>query len=257
MSQTLPEQIAHVLSTHHELEWQMLKDLDAQISKSDDKRLTAPWRHLHDNLASHMNKEENVLFPAMLAMHAGTPGMDFKCAIDAMKYEHELLGTFEVAMRAAARDAGELEEPILALLDDLYVHAAFEDEHLFPAGLALREATMAEEDAETVEATEQAASAPRPDHAPYPEPVPGLRSRAHNIKERLKGLLRRSRSAPGRQGQTRTRSGHAAAGGLVSGPPRPGSSSAASLATPVAWVLCVPRQDRGPTRWTAQPQGWP
>lgn len=189
MAQSLPEQIEHVLKTHHETEWQMLNELDAQISKSKDKRLTAPWRHLHDTLSSHMMKEENVLFPAMQAMHTGTPGMDFKCAIDAMQYEHELLGTFEVAMRAAARDAGELEEPILALLDDLHVHAAFEDDHLFPAGLALREATMADEDAETVEAVEKTTTAPRADHPPYAKPTQGLLSRAKGVGSRIRGLL--------------------------------------------------------------------
>ena len=187
MAQTLPEQIDHVLKTHHETEWQMLKELDAQISKSTDKRLTAPWRHLHDTLSAHMMKEENVLFPAMRAMHAGTPGMDFKCAIDAMKYEHEILGTYEVAMRAAARDAGELEEPILALLDDLQVHAAFEDDHLFPAGVSLREATLAEEDAETVEHT--SGPAPRAEHAPYAKPTEGLLSRAKGVGSRIRGLL--------------------------------------------------------------------
>lgn len=182
---TLPEQIDHVLKTHHETEWEMLRTLDAQISQSSDKRLTAPWRHLHDTLVSHMQKEETVLFPAMRAMHAGTPGMDFRCAIDAMNYEHEVLATYEVAMRAAARDAGELEEPILALLDDLLVHATFEDMQLFPAGLALREATLAHD------AAPEPAPAPKAPHAPYAQPIPGLRTRAHQVKERIKGLLHR------------------------------------------------------------------
>ncbi|MFT5584640.1 MAG: iron-sulfur cluster repair protein YtfE (RIC family) [Cognaticolwellia sp.] len=131
MAQTLPEQIAHVLETHHEVEWQMLQELNAQISTSTDKRLTAPWRHLHDTLSSHMNKEENVLFPAM--------------------------------------------------------RAAFEDEHLFPAGLSLREATLAGEDADTVDHT--TAPAPRAAHPPYAKPTEGLLSRAKGMGSRIRGLL--------------------------------------------------------------------
>lgn len=179
---SLAEMIAHVLSTHHESEKAQLAALDAQITPMTDKRLVAPWRHLHDTLLSHMSKEEQILFPAILAMESGRPGMDFRCAIDGMSYEHEILATYEVALRAAARDAGELEEPILALLDDLLVHATYEEETLFPAAMALREATLAPD--------EQPEKRPEPaPHAPYPKPTPGLRTRAHNAKERLKGLL--------------------------------------------------------------------
>lgn len=178
---SLSEMIDRVLQTHHETERAQLAALDAQIAPMTDKRLVAPWRHLHDTLLSHMAKEEQILFPAILAMEAGRPGMDFRCAIDGMSYEHEILATYEVALRAAARDAGDLEEPILTLLDDLLVHATYEDEHLFPAAMSLREATLAPEP--------EPAAPPKPAHAPYPEPTPGLRARAHHAKERLKGLL--------------------------------------------------------------------
>lgn len=174
--------IDHVLQTHHETEKAQLAALDARIAPLSDKRLVAPWRHLHDTLLSHMAKEEQILFPAILAMAEGQPGMDFRCAIDGMSYEHEILATYEVALRAAARDAGELEEPILALLDDLLVHATYEEQTLFPAAMALREATLAPEPTPSPDPPPKA-------HAPYPAPTPGLRARAHQAKERLKGLL--------------------------------------------------------------------
>ncbi|MED5373776.1 MAG: hemerythrin domain-containing protein [Myxococcota bacterium] len=193
---SVPEHIDHVLATFHEKEWRLLAELDAALAGNPDKRLTAPWRHLHDTLAAHMTKEEQILFPAMRAKAAGKVGMDFRVPLQVMAHEHEILGTLEIAMRAAARDAGELEEPLLELLDDLGAHAAFEDDTLFPAALALYAAEPAEASPEAPQAApNRAEPSPAPQRpepkraAPKHGPIAGLRARAQGVKSRIKGLL--------------------------------------------------------------------
>jgi uncharacterized radical SAM superfamily Fe-S cluster-containing enzyme/hemerythrin superfamily protein len=134
------EQILVILDTHHAFEKAELQRLGAAIAEMDaTPRLTAPFAHLRNFLESHMMKEEQVLFPSIQALESGQ-FVDISCMIAGMRHEHDELSTYEVALRSAARDAGPLEDDILAFLDDLVEHARKEEEELFPAALAMYEA---------------------------------------------------------------------------------------------------------------------
>ena len=88
-----------------------------------------PRRVLEDHLA----REEVVLFPAMIDAAGGAPAGDLGPVIAAMMADHDVIRGYERTLRGVSGLAGEHERALIALLDDLAVHAGREDEELFPA----------------------------------------------------------------------------------------------------------------------------
>jgi len=128
----LEELVDLVLRRHHDVEARMLEELEARLQSSSlDQRIVAPFTHLFNELLSHMEKEETVLFPALRQLAAGE-AVDVSCPLQAMEREHNQIQTLEAALRASARDGGDLEPLILDLVDDLEEHMRLEEEELFP-----------------------------------------------------------------------------------------------------------------------------
>jgi molybdenum cofactor biosynthesis enzyme MoaA/iron-sulfur cluster repair protein YtfE (RIC family) len=162
-----------ILDTHHAFLHRELPRLGALLVDASP-RLKAPFQHLQRVMDEHMRKEEGILFPMILALADGgaAGGCGVAGPIAQMGAEHDEIRTLEEALRAASRDAGELEPALLALLDDLSVHAAKEDELLFPAALALARGdhAPAEESDEP-----PAARGPRRKASPVPSGPPKTR----------------------------------------------------------------------------------
>jgi Cu2+-exporting ATPase len=136
-----------IVATHHAFLQRELPRLGGLLGDASP-RLRAPFAHLRRTMDEHMAKEEGILFPMILALAEGRDvgGCGVVGPIAQMGAEHDEIRTLEDALRSASRDAGALEPALLAMLDDLAVHAAKEDELLFPAALALareREAAAA------------------------------------------------------------------------------------------------------------------
>lgn len=127
-----------ILDSHHVLLRRELPRL-AEALAGAPPRLRVPFQHLRRVMDEHMAKEENILFPAILALARGEAagGCGVGGPIAQMMAEHDEIRTLEDALRSASREAGPLEPSLLALLDDLGVHAAKEDALLFPAALEL------------------------------------------------------------------------------------------------------------------------
>lgn len=128
-----------ILDTHHRYLHAELPRLDTLL-KHAPAQLRAPFAHLRRVMDEHMAREEKVVFPGILALAAeGDDGLEggLAAAIARIRAEHDEISTLEESLRAAARDAGELEEALLTLLDDLVEHHRKEDDELFFAALAL------------------------------------------------------------------------------------------------------------------------
>ncbi len=127
-----------ILDTHHALLHAELPRLDAALV-GQSRQVRAPFAHLRRVMDEHMMKEENILFPAILALaeRGESSGCGVEGPILQMLAEHDEIRTLEWALREASRDAGVHEAALLAMLDDLSEHARTEDEELFPAALAL------------------------------------------------------------------------------------------------------------------------
>lgn len=127
-----------ILESHHRYLHAELPRLEALL-KNGNAQIRAPFTHLRRVMDAHMAMEEKVVFPAILSLAADgdTGGDDLAKGIEQIRAEHDEIATLEDSLRNAARDAGDLEDAILALLDDLVIHHQKEDESLFPAALAL------------------------------------------------------------------------------------------------------------------------
>lgn len=100
-------------------------------------QLMAPWGHMDRCLRNHLDKEEELLFPVIVALDAGVDTVHPKEVLDQLNLEHDTLRTLEAALRAAAPEAQQHEDDLLALLDELIGHLDEEEEHLFPAAMVL------------------------------------------------------------------------------------------------------------------------
>ncbi len=129
-----------ILDTHHALLKRELPRLEAAF-RQGDPALRRPFERLCRTLEAHLQKEEQILFPAILALCARgeLSGCGVLGPIRQMEHEHEEIRAIEAELRQAAALAGPLEADLVALLDDLAQHARTEDEALFPAALALSE----------------------------------------------------------------------------------------------------------------------
>lgn len=106
------------------------------------KRLSAPWAHFIKGIEEHMKEEEEILFPALLALAEGKePASDeFLEHLAEMEYERGQVQTIADALRNAAPEAGDREADLLELLDLLDLHAMREEEELYPRGMELVDA---------------------------------------------------------------------------------------------------------------------
>lgn len=152
-----------ILDTHHALLHAELPRLRHALRRAPPA-LAIPFAQLTVLLEDHLGKEEGILFPRILALagEGGGAGCGLGGPITQMHAEHGAIRELERAVREAAPLAGEHAPALLALLDDLVIHARTEDEDLFPAALAL-----AGEEVVFVEAPRPpVARPPRPSVAP-------------------------------------------------------------------------------------------
>ena len=102
-----------------------------------------------DELAGHMMKEEQILFPAIAAMSQGGAVMPLDGPIACMLHEHDDAGAALSRMREltngftppaeACNTYRALFAGLLELEDDLHRHIHLENSVLFPAALAMAE----------------------------------------------------------------------------------------------------------------------
>jgi len=141
-------------------------------------RLLAPWDHFTRGLRLHFGEEERELFPALRQLDTDgaappEPGR-WQELLAEMERELDEVRTIADALREAARDAGDLETPLLDLLDKLEAHAEGESTLLLPAARRKLDPTPA--------AAPQAA---RP-----PSPPPERPSRLRRVARRLRDMVR-------------------------------------------------------------------
>ena len=135
-----------ILSTHHALLHQELPRLARAFSQAPEP-LRRPFLELRKVLDEHLLKEEQILFPIITALAAGEPGGGCGVAgpVRQMHHEHAQIRALEKEVREVADLAGPETEALLALLNDLVIHAGKEDELLFPAAVGLEAGEAAEE----------------------------------------------------------------------------------------------------------------
>jgi regulator of cell morphogenesis and NO signaling len=90
-------------------------------------------------LEAHLMKEEQILFPMIrsLAAGQGSGGCGVASPVRQMHDEHEQIRALEAELRGKVALAGPEAEALAALLADLHLHAAKEDDVLFPAAVGL------------------------------------------------------------------------------------------------------------------------
>lgn len=159
------------------------KDLRATIARLDaaftqwqvSPRLAAPWRHFTEGIDDHLKIEEEILFPALRALAEGQdPGhAEFEGPLQEMQFELDELATISDALRNASPEAGELENDLLTMLDQLDVHADKEQNVIFPEGARLLAAWKTAVRAPApVPAPAAPVAAPTPAPAPASTPAP-------------------------------------------------------------------------------------
>jgi iron-sulfur cluster repair protein YtfE (RIC family) len=122
-----------ILTTHHAYLRTHMPRLDRSFREARvPKELFRPWSDLVFTMEAHMQKEEVILFPALVAVSRGAFEPWVVGPIEAMQAEHDDIREIEAKLRAVAHLAGPWKADLVALLDDLAEHARTEDEDLFP-----------------------------------------------------------------------------------------------------------------------------
>ncbi len=160
---SITELVEYLLATHHvftrtELaRLAPLMDKVARVHGENHPELNAIrtfFLQMSDDLGPHLMKEEQVLFPYMLALDAGqtAPSCFGTVAnpIRAMLAEHDLVGELLHRIRDLSRDfalpegaCGSYQSLFMGLADleaDLHRHIHLENNVLFPKALALEDA---------------------------------------------------------------------------------------------------------------------
>jgi regulator of cell morphogenesis and NO signaling len=154
----------HLETTHHhylKLELPRLEELAAKVSLAhgashlelDD--VAATVAEIHANLKLHLRKQEDVFFPMIRTLASASTSMpSFACgsirnSIALMEAEHKVVGELLVRLReltcgyqAPADTCTSTQELMvgLAMLEaDIHLHVHKENNHLFPAVIALEE----------------------------------------------------------------------------------------------------------------------
>lgn len=94
-----PAELAQdILDTHHAYPYAQMAALDrALTAPGESDAVSRPWRELVAVLDEHLQEEEEVLFPAILAGEAG----DLAPVIEAMVGEHDQIRALERTLRGA------------------------------------------------------------------------------------------------------------------------------------------------------------
>jgi len=160
---TLTELCEHIVQTHHEYlrnELPRLSDLARKVAEAHgDERpewhtLREVYESLRSELQLHMQKEEHVLFPAIMQMEQANAPLRFPFGtvanpIRMMEYEHDNAAQALEQLRQLTNDYTPAEDACpttRALLDalqtlekDLHLHIHKEDNILHPRAIALEE----------------------------------------------------------------------------------------------------------------------
>ena len=162
---SLTELVEHLVATHHvftRTELARLKPLMDKVANVHGERhpelkaISVFFMELSDDLGPHLMKEEQVLFPYILALEAGqtSAGCFGSVAnpIRAMKGEHDLVGELLHRIRDLSMDfalpegaCGSYQSLFMGLADleaDLHQHIHLENNVLFPKAIALEAAQV-------------------------------------------------------------------------------------------------------------------
>lgn len=156
----------HILDTHHAYLHTNLPKVREAL-RGAPASVGVPFLQLFAVLDEHLTKEERILFPHILE---GGELAWLEAPITQMRAEHQVIEKLMARLREVAGEAGAGREPLLALLDDLAVHARREDEELFPAVLG-----------KPFEPPEPAPPPPPPRATPSAPPRRGLRARLRGL----------------------------------------------------------------------------
>lgn len=156
----LDQLIAFIVNKHHKYTNETLKELEPLVAKV--AMVHGGWRpelneikeifgKLKDELVSHMQKEEMVLFPAIISLSRGGDssfcGNSIQHPISRMEMEHDIAGEFMKQIRALS-NGFELPKGACATYTvvykvlkefeaDLHHHIHLENNILFPKALTL------------------------------------------------------------------------------------------------------------------------
>lgn len=148
------ELVDHILATHHESERTLLARLknlaEAAVQRSADARpvlrkVAATLGQLSEELLSHMDREEQVLFPLLLEREAegrtGAPAWDRETELSRLHREHDHAGDMLQDLRILTQDytvPADAEEHLRSLFEelkrldeDLQLHIELENRWLF------------------------------------------------------------------------------------------------------------------------------
>ncbi|ELY2735637.1 iron-sulfur cluster repair protein YtfE [Cronobacter dublinensis] len=147
----LAEIIDHIIARYHDRHREQLPELILQATKVErvhadkpgvPKGLAKYLTMLHEELTSHMMKEERVLFP-MIKQGMGSQAMG---PISVMESEHDEAGELLEVIKHATNNVTPPPEActtwramyngINELIDDLMNHISLENNNLFPRALA-------------------------------------------------------------------------------------------------------------------------
>jgi regulator of cell morphogenesis and NO signaling len=156
---TLTELIAYLLNHHHPYTKSALEELAPLLDKvlrvhaeehAELRELHKLFTELRDDMGMHLMKEENILFPYMLALESGTPpAAHFGTVANpirmmTMEHEHdnsilnrmcEITGNFALPAGACASYTA-LYAGLHELVDDLFRHMELENNFVFPKAIA-------------------------------------------------------------------------------------------------------------------------
>jgi regulator of cell morphogenesis and NO signaling len=148
----------HIVSTYHDTLREELPRLEAMAAKVERvhgskavhlARLNTLVKELCDDLLSHMDKEEAILFPAIVAREAGSSphGMPLSGPIHVMEHEHDRAGDLLAEMRQitggytppdwACQTFRALYHGLEELESAMHLHVHLENNILFPRALDL------------------------------------------------------------------------------------------------------------------------
>ncbi|MCB9780277.1 MAG: hemerythrin domain-containing protein [Alphaproteobacteria bacterium] len=130
-------EVDDILERHHRPAKAAMPALTAALAGAPPE-LRRDFAALAALLDAHLHKEEVILFPAIQALGRGDTdvGHHVLGPIAQMHVEHGQLHELEARLRAGLDRAGDATLALTAFLDDLALHAAREDETLFPHALA-------------------------------------------------------------------------------------------------------------------------
>lgn len=160
----LTDLVDHLESTHHRYLKQELPRLSAlaeKVSRVHGEKhpqlvaVAEVFAELRDDLEPHLRKEEEVLFPMICTLAAATSAPRFHCGslsnpITAMEREHVVVGELLEKLRqitggyqapeGTCASTHALMEGLAQLEADTHLHVHKENNHLFPAVIAMEAA---------------------------------------------------------------------------------------------------------------------